>query len=188
MKTFKQFLEEAARVKIAPGGGGSWVSRAGPENEKAKTVNHPTEKTVGNEPFKDKEYFRRPKIKKYENKMRKDISKGKSLPPVLGTPHPENSDVMSVVDGNHRRQAAKNARAANIPVEKVSHSNVRLLHPKDAASENDPRKKAGIPLRAFRDKKTGKYDMDRPRKKLGGKTLRDYFVNSDGSHNYESPK
>lgn len=187
MKTFKEFVTEARHIKLAPGGGGSWVSERGRKDEKPTIIDHPTEKTVGNEPFKDNEYFRRPKIKKYENKMRRIIAKKKTkLPPVLGIDHPADSSVQSIVDGNHRRRAAVNARAPSIPVEKVPHKNVRLLHPDEIEGDNEPRKKAGTPLNAFKNKKTGKYDMDKPRKKLGGKTLRDYFVNPDGSHNYNS--
>lgn len=182
MKTFKEFIAEAKHVMLAPNGGGSWSYERGRKEEKPTITNHPTEKTVGNEPFKDVKHFRQPKMKKYLKKMRKNIAK---IPPVLGTPHPEDSSVQSIVDGNHRRRAAINARASSIPVEKVSHRNVRLLHPEEIDGDSEPSKKAGTSLHAFKDKKTGKYDMDRPRKRLGGKTLRDYFVNPDGSHNYK---
>lgn len=184
MKTFKQFVTEAAQVQMGPKGAGSWVRN---DDNESEVIDHPTEKTVGNEPFKDKSYFRRPKIKKYENKMRKVIAKKKTqLPPVLGTEHPADSSVQSIVDGNHRRQAAVNARAPSLSVEKVPHENIRLLHP-DKVSDIQPKEKAGVRLSALR-RKDGSYDMDKPRKKLGGLSIRHYFVNPDGSHNFKLPE
>lgn len=181
MKTFRQFVAEVSHVQVGPHGAGSWVHSDDTESE---VVNHPTNKTVGNEPFKDKGYFRKPKIKKYVGGIRKSIAKKKNpVPPVLGTEHPADSSVHSVIDGNHRRQAAANARAPSIPVEKVPHDNVRLLHPDQA--KGNPKKGAGVKLSSLRNR-DGSYDMDKPRKKLGGLTIRHYFVNPDGSHKFGS--
>lgn len=186
MKTFKQFLEEKKVFGIAPHGGGSWVHDDGKEG--GEVTQHPTDQSVGNEPFKDKEYFRRSKIKKYVNKMRKSIGQKKQLPPVAGTPHPSKPSVMSVVDGNHRHKSYRNAKASTVPVERIPHEDVRLLHPDH--QEQDTHEKTvmqGTPVSSFREK-DGSYDMDRPRKRLGGLTLRHYFVNPDGSHNFKDPR
>lgn len=184
MKTFKEFMAEAAQVHIAPHGGGAWTYL---DKQESEIVDHPTEKTVGNEPFKDKSYFRRPEIKKYANDLRKAISKKKKIPPVLGTEHPADSSVQSVVDGNHRRQSASNARVPTIPVEKVPHDKIRLLRKWETEAYDEPPETSGIKLSSLR-KKNGSYDMDKPQKKLGGLAIRHYFVNPDGSHNFKVPK
>jgi hypothetical protein len=186
MKTFREYIKEAKHFGIAPHGGGSWSYDDGEAG--GEVSQHPTKQSVGNEPFKDKGYFRRPKIKKYVNKMRKNIAKKREMPPVSGTPHPENPSVMSVVDGNHRHKSHVNARAENVPVEHTPHENVRLLHPDHKEhEEHKDTVNQGTPISSFREK-DGSYNMDRPRKRLGGLTLRHYFVNPDGSHNFKDPR
>lgn len=176
MKTFKQFIFEATHVSLYPNGVGSDISND--DEDEHPTHKHPVNKTVGNEPFKDTQYFRRPSVKKHVNTTRKNISKGNSTP-VLATSHPEHPEHNVVVDGNHRLQSTRNARRDNISTTKVPHSHVHLLNTDD---EENPTKHS---LSSFQDKH-GNYDMDRPRKRLGGKTLRHYFVNSDGSHNFNT--
>lgn len=185
MLNFKQFLFETKTFAIAPHGGGSWVSVSG--DKKDSVSNHPTNKTVGNEPFKDTGYFRRPKIKKYIGGIRRSASQGKSLPPVSGTPHPETPEHTSIIDGNHRLRGYKNARTASVPVERIPHERVRLLHPEHKELETHEKTvMQGTPLSKFRNS-DGSYDMDKPRKELGGLTIRHYFVKIDGTHNFKSP-
>lgn len=190
MKTFKQFLEEAKYVGIYSHGGGSDIHDD--DKPDGEVSDHPTSKTVGNEPHKGKEYFRRPKIKKYVGGIRRAAAKGKSLPPVLGTTHPENPEVRSVVDGNHRLRGMQTARRETIPVENVPHHRIRLMRKSydETPESTDTGRKirtGGVRLSSLRNR-DGSYDMDKPRKRLGGKTIRDYFRNSDGSHNYGAPK
>lgn len=181
---FKNFIKEAAQVHIAPHGGGAWTYL---DKQKSEIIDHPTEKTVGNEPFKDKAYFRSPDVKQYANDLRKAISKKKEIPPVLGTEHPADSSVQSVIDGNHRRQAAANARVSTIPVEKVPHDKIRLLRKWETEAYDEPPPTSGIKLSSLR-KKDGSYDMNKPQKKLGGLAIKHYFVNPDGSHNFNPPE
>ena len=181
MKTFRQFME-ARHVQLAPKGGGAWVRKDRKDDKEGEVVDHPTEKTVGNEPFKDKSYFSKSKVKKKLERMSNSKTK---LPPVLGTEHPADPSVQSVVDGNHRRQVAVNKKASSLPVEKVPHENIRLLHPTTVQLYDEPNHNHGVKLSTMR-KKDGSYDMDKPRKKLGGLTIRHYFVNPDGSHKYGS--
>ena len=188
MRTFKQFLEEAKTIGIYPHGGGGDIHDDG---EQGNVTDHSTSKTVGNEPFKDDSYFRRPKLKKYLGGIRKSVAKKKQMPPVLGTPHPADSSVRSIVDGNHRLRGTKNARAENIPVEHVPHENIRLM-PKsygETEDNNDMAKKLkkGAKLSSFK-RRDGSYDMNKPRKRLGGNALKHYFANPDGSHSFNAPK
>ena len=182
-------VKEAAHVGIYPHGGGSDIHH---DNEPDDEVtNHSTSNAVGNEPHKGNEYFRRPKIKKYVGQIRKSASQGKSMPPVIGTPHPENPEVKSVVDGNHRLRGQQNARRENIPVQNVPHHRIHLM---PQSYEKTPESKDmgqkikthGVPLSSLRNK-NGTYDMDKPRHQLGGKTIRHYFTNTDGTHNFGEP-
>ena len=182
-------VKEATHVGIYPHGGGSDIHH---DNEPDDEVtNHPTSNAVGNEPHKGNEYFRRPKIKKYVGQIRKSASKGNPMPPVIGTPHPENPEVKSVVDGNHRLRGQQNARRENIPVQNVPHHKIHLMpqsYDKTPESKDMGQKikTHGVPLSSFRNK-NGKYDMDKPRHQLGGKTIRHYFTNTDGTHNFGEP-
>lgn len=188
MKTFKQFLNEAKIVGIYPHGEGVDIHDDG---EKGDVSNHNTEKTVGNEPFKDTSYFRRPKMKEYIGNIRRSFAKKKSMPPVLGTPHPQDSSVRSVIDGNHRLRGAKTARVGTVPTENVSHDNIRLMPRSYAETENKgtikQKVESGVTLSSLRNP-DGSYDMNKPRKELGGKTIGHYFVRPDGSHDFKSPK
>lgn len=188
MKTFKQFLNEAKIVGIYPHGEGVDIHDDG---QKGNVSNHNTEKTVGNEPFKDTSYFRRPKMKEYIGNIRKAFAKKKSMPPVLGTPHPEDSSMRSVIDGNHRLRGAKTARVATVPVENVSHDNIHLMPHSYAETGNgdniEKKVNSGVKLSSLRNP-DGSYDMDKPRKELGGKTIRHYFVGANGSHNFKDPR
>lgn len=188
MKTFREYIQEAKTIGIYPHGGGVDIHDDG---ESGNVSDHPVEKTVGNEPFKDNSYFRRPKLKKYLGGIRRSVAKKKKMPPVVGTPHPADSSVRSIVDGNHRLRGTKNARASNIPVEHVPHENIRLMpqsYDNTKPDDNMSRKlRKGPKLSSFR-KRDGTYDMNKPRKRLGGNALNHYFANPDGSHNFRSPK
>ena len=190
MKSFIQFLKEAAYVGIYPHGGGSDIHQD--DKPDGEVTNHPTSNTVGNEPHKDNEYFRRPKIKQYVGDIRKSAAKGKPLPAVLGTPHPENPKVKSIVDGNHRLRGMQNARKENIPVENVPHHRIRLMRQSydktpESTDMDQKLRTNGVRLSSLREP-DGTYDMDKPRKQLDGKTIRHYFRNTDGTHNYGTPK
>jgi len=182
-------VKEATHVGIYPHGGGSDIHH---DNEPDDEVtNHPTSNAVGNEPHKGNAYFRRPTIKKYVGQIRKSASKGNPMPPVIGTPHPENPEVKSVVDGNHRLRGQQNARRENIPVQNVPHHKIHLMpnsYDKTPESKDMGQKikTHGVPLSSLRNK-NGKYDMDKPRHQLGGKTIRHYFTNTDGTHNFGEP-
>jgi hypothetical protein len=190
MKTFRQFLFEARYIGIYPNGGGSDTYEDDKPN--GEITNHPTQKTVGNEPHKDNQYFRRPTVKKYVGGIRRAAAKGKKLPPVLGTNHPENPEIKSIVDGNHRLRGMKNARAESVPVENIPHDNIHLMPQSynETPKESDMNKKireGGVRLSSLRNR-DGSYDMDKPREELGGKTIRHYFVNGDGTHKFGNPQ
>lgn len=184
MLTFIQFINENKTFAIGPHGIGSYL-HDDEEGTGGTVTQQPNNRSVVNEPFKDTSYFRRPDIKKYENTMRKAISQGKSLPPVASIAHPADPKVRVVIDGNHRFRAAQNARTKTFPHENISHDDVRLLHPDH--TDYDSGEKAvqqGHPLSNFKEK-DGSYDMDKPRKELGGLALKHYFTNPDGSHNFD---
>jgi hypothetical protein len=178
MKTFREYLEEAKMVGIYPHGEGSDVHE---DDDKPDIVSHATDKAIGNEPGKDKTYFRKPNMKKYVGKMRRQYAKKQEMPPVTGTPHPANPEHMSIVDGNHRLRSAKNARVKNVSVEKVSHDNIHLMSqsyndtPESDDNIQNKITKNGHPLSSFRNK-DGSYDMEKPRKRLGGRALKHYFT------------
>lgn len=187
MYSFKQFLDEEQKFfGIAPHGFGSYVHADNSEEDHPVT-NHPLNKAVGNEPFKDNQYFRRSKLKNYMNTMRKTIASKSSIPPVSGIEHPANPNHVSIIDGNHRYRAHVNARTSSIPVEKIPHENVRLLHPNyEEKADQQSTIKQGTPLTHFR-KSDGTYDMNKPEERLGGLTLRHYFTNPDGTHKFNDP-
>lgn len=177
MKSFKQFISETKIFGIGPNGIGSWIHDDGHHNNNTVTQ-HPTKDTVGNEPFKNTSYFRRPNIGKYINNIRKSIGRGENVEAVSGTPHPGNPNIMSILDGNHRLQATRNARKPTVDVRLVSHEDIRLLHPDH--KELDTLKDTvmqGTPLSSFRER-DGSYNMNTPRKELGGLTLGHYFANA----------
>jgi hypothetical protein len=193
MRTFKQFIKESKLVGIYPHGQGSDVHPPG-GNGNGEVSNHNIQHTVGNEPFKDKTYFRRPPVKLRINQLRKAIAKTanrNNVPPVLGTSHPADPKATAVVDGNHRLKATKTTRQNTIPVQNVPHHNVHLMpdyskidHSGDTSKKI---KNHGVPLSTFREL-DGSYDMHREREELGGHALKHYFVNPDGTHNFKDPR
>ena len=179
MLTFKQFLKEEKLIGVYAHGFGSDVYDNGRKPKPGTISNRPTDNAVGIETHKDVQHFRMPEIKSYVNRLRKDAAKGKYIPPVAGTPHPDGSGAISVLDGNHRLRGFKNARIKTVPVEHIPHENVHLMKKSydDTPDNQDGRKKIkkhGVPLSSFRNS-DGKYDMDKPREELGGKAIRDYF-------------
>lgn len=182
MKTFKSFIKEESSssdkaVSIYPHGQGSDMGDNVPTG---KPSSIPANRSRGNEPFKDTEWFNSPEKKPYMDKMQSDIKAGKAMPPVLSTPSPWNSQHHVVVDGNHRMQAHQQAGVSSIPATQVSHDDIHIM-PNDYGEKNK-----GIPLSSFREK-NGSYDMHRPRSELGGKALKHYFVQPNGEHSFNSP-
>lgn len=200
MKTFRQFirestsiLQESTLVGIYPHGQGSDVHPSGGSGN-GEVSNHNIQKTVGNEPFKDKEYFRRPSVKRRMRYLGQGVRNSSgNVPPVLGTSHPADPKAKAIVDGNHRLEASKrNPRQNTIPVQNVHHDNTHLMpdyskidHSGDTSEKI---KNHGVPLSTFREPHDGSYDMQKKRKELGGLTLGHYFVNPDGTHNFKDPR
>lgn len=178
MKSFKQFIKEQKIFGIAPHNVGTWDHDYGGEG--GHVTNHPIEHTISNE-NKD-EFLNHPQNKEYIDHMVRNYASGKNTPPpVSGTPHPANPKVMSIIDGNHRHHAAKKAGMSHIPVEHIPHEDVRLLHPdykpvdkKSGEVDTEETISQGHPLTDFKEK-DGSYDMNRPRKELGGLALKHYF-------------
>jgi hypothetical protein len=186
MKTFLQFLSEQKYLSLAAYHGGAWVHDDGGPPDQTGSI--PIKGGIPNEPFKNLSYFRRPGIKKYIGSIVNSIRRGVQLPPVFVTVHPatvhlpENQQLHSVLDGNHRWHAANIAQRGggpdNIDVEHIAHENIRLVHPDQKYSGEDPGEKVyenGVPLTKFIGE-DGSYDMEKPRKELGGLTLGHYFA------------
>lgn len=183
VKTFKQFVTEEEQafspnhVSIYPHGQGSDVGKSIPQ---PKPTMIKTGSALGNEPFKDKDFFTRPDKKDYMSKMTSDIKAGKQMPPTLSTPHPADPSNHVIVDGNHRFAAHQMAGAPKMRTQSLSHDDIHIM-PNDYGKKN-----TGVPLSSFREK-DGSYDMAKKRDELGGKTLNHYFVKPDGSHQFKSP-
>jgi hypothetical protein len=180
MKSFKQFIKEQnepiskPRVFIYPNGQGSDVSDKIPST---KPSSIPVNSALGNEPFKDDDFFKSPEKKGYMEKMTSDIKSGKKMPPTLSISHPADPSKNIIVDGNHRLAAHINAGVENMRTQQLSHDDIHIM-PNDYGEKNK-----GIPLSSFKEE-DGSYDMEKPRDNLGGKSLNHYFVSPDGSHNF----
>ena len=185
MLSFKQFIKENDNndtfsddhLSIYPDGRGSDVGDNVPKSE---TTLIPTKSASGNEPFKDKSFFNSPEKKDYMNKMSSDIKKGKEMPPVISTPNPADPEHNVVLDGNHRMEAHKQAGVPNIPTQHVDHDDIHL-----ASHDYEHPDQTFHKLSSFREP-DGSYDMNKPREPLGGKNLGRYFVQPNGSHQFES--
>ena len=163
-------------VSIYPNGQGSDV---GDRVKTSEPTRIPTRTAIGNEPDKDESFFNSPEKKKYVSGMVEKIKSGKSLPPVMSTPHPSGSSNNIVLDGNHRAFAHKQAGSSHIPAVHVSHDNIHL-----ASHDYDHPKQSFHPLSSFKEK-DGSYDMEKPRPELNGKTLNHYFARTEVNEDVE---
>jgi len=154
-------------VSIYPNGQGSDVGSHVPTSKPTKI---PTSSAVGNEQHKDRSFFNSPEKKDYIGGMVKNIKSGKTLPPVMSTPHPADPSKNIVVDGNHRAFAHQEAGASHIPAVHVSHDNIHI-----ASHDYEHPDQSFHPLSSFKSK-DGSYDMNKPRPQLGGKPLKHYFA------------
>ena len=187
MKTFIQFITENnisdkpkntfsdKAVSIYPHGQGS---DTGDNVPKSKPTTIPTKSASGNEPDKDQSFFNSQEKRYYMDKMSSAIKKGKKMPPVISTPNPADPKHHIVVDGNHRMYAHKQAGVSSIPTQHVDHHDIHL-----ASHDYEHPDQTFHKLTSFRNS-DGSYDMNKPRKQLGGKTLNHYFVKPDGTHNF----
>jgi hypothetical protein len=134
---------------------------------------------LGNEPFKNKYYFQHKKHLAKTQKLTKRIKSGGPVEPVIGMQHPVNPKKTIVLDGNHRLYAHQQAGKKMIDVIHVAHDRIRLFpHSMEFRS-----KKRGVILASLQEK-TGRYDMNKPQTRLGGKTLNHYFVQANGQHGF----
>jgi len=154
-------------VSIYPHGQGSDVGSRVPTS---KPTQISTSSAVGNEQHKNRSFFNSPEKKDYIEGMVNNIKSGKTLPPVMSTPHPANPSKNIVVDGNHRAFAHKEAGASHIPAVHVSHDNIHI-----ASHDYEHPDQSFHPLSSFKSK-DGTYDMHKRRPQLGGKPLKHYFT------------
>jgi len=178
-ENFTHGKTESNRVVVFPNMSGSSVETEWDTPPTGTPIR--TASAVGNEPYKNDEYFATGKGKDYGiDKLVnfiKDPSNFGKLPPVIDTRHPEDPSKSLILDGNHRTFAHKQAGAPLIMSHPFTHDQVHL-----SVNDYDPNSSTHetVPLSALREE-DGSYNMDKEHPQLKGRTLRSYFASAGDS-------
>lgn len=121
-------LSENNHIVIYPNFQGADVPDDYINNKKINILS--TNKLIGNEPDKDKDYFISQK-KDYIQKIIRDVKKTgiETIPPVIAIKHPLVNGYYLVIDGNHRLGAFKIGNIPQIPVVIASREEIYLAEP-----------------------------------------------------------